>query len=181
MESRLKNIFIIFLIISCICLNINGKNTKINEHKLKAVFIYNFLKFVYWDENTKSKDYKVLVLGNNEVYESLSEISKDFKFNDKKLKIFNENKMENSLDVNILFISEDYCRKYLEIMEKRNLNKALIVTDCQSLIGKGVCFLLYKENNKMRIKVDLEALDKKNIKVSSHLLKLASIYKKGSF
>ncbi len=72
------------------------------EANLKAVFIYNFTKYIDWE--THDNDFTIGVLGNSPVTSSLYEIARTNTVKNKRiiLKVFN--KPENIVRCNILFI-----------------------------------------------------------------------------
>ena len=46
----------------------------VREEKLKAVFIYNFTKYIKWDETDDTRPFTITVIGKSGIIEQLNEI-----------------------------------------------------------------------------------------------------------
>lgn len=144
---------------------------KVNQ--LKAAFIYNFIKYVQWPEDTKEDVIVVGILGEDPVVKPLQEIAKKRKVKGKKLviKVFSDG--EPFHPCQIIFVSAnrvddlDASRKELEAAH------VLLVGDTKGFIEKGVAvnFVLSKE--RLRFQVSQKALTRAKLVIGAQMLKLA--------
>lgn len=169
-----------FFFVVLIAFNLQSEVSKCNARtieapKLKAIFVFNFLKYVYWSEDNIKENYVIKVFGDTDIYEYLEEIADNYKINDKKIKIIKVFQIEELNNCNILFIAKNKCDDYEIIFNSLKGKPILTVADCQEIRGKGVGFLFFNENRKIRFEADTRVFSNNGIQVSSQLLKLAKI------
>lgn len=151
-----------------------GSQTEVEEYRLKAAFIFNFTKFIEW-ENHDSKVFKIGVIGASPIAASLEEISHTKTVNNKKITIENYNNPDEINDCNILFIPADNKFSLEEILSKTKNKNMLTVSEQSGFArqGTGINFIVL--DDKLKFEVNLKALAAARLKVSSQLLKLAVI------
>ena len=56
-------IFVLILIVTCAAVKAQSNSSKVLEYKLKAAFLYNFIKFVDWPEKKETNDNNTIIIG----------------------------------------------------------------------------------------------------------------------
>lgn len=146
----------------------SAQTTSYNE--LQAIYLYNFAKYTTWPDNFTSF---VVGIYDDEAIHSIV----DTKLTDKKIKghPIEVKLIENDEEVkkcHIIYISDPNSKNLTSIIESVQQQNILIVTE-RDLIKKGamVSFLLL--DNKLRFKINEEAIRNTQMTVSDGLLGLA--------
>lgn len=150
--------------------------SEVEEYAAKAAFIYNFTKFVEWEENAlnSSSTFNIGVLGDSPIISPLQDLSSNKKINNKKINIIKYNNVNDIKNCHILFIPEGTSSEILrESSESSLVKNTLIITEKKGDLENGSAINFLIVNNKIKFEINLNSLNKNNIKASSQLLKLA--------
>jgi len=140
------------------------------DYALKADFLYRFVDYVYWKNFSKKQTFKIAVLETSPITSSLLVISKNQKIEVKEYKNLNELGF-----CNILFVP-DNCSVPIETIISRFSGKpVLIVTEQKGYGKKGAHMNFVLIENKLKFEVNLKAINKSGIGISSFLLQHAII------
>ena len=146
------------------------------EHRVKAVFLFNFAQFVEWPDSAFAgpKDPLVVgILGDDPFQDFLDEVVKGESVKDRPIVVRRFKRLEDVKDCQVLFIgANEASRLDGQVAELRN-RRILTVGESQDFLAHGgmVCFV--NEGGKVRLKINLEAVQDANLTVSSKLLRLA--------
>ncbi len=158
-------------------IDVRAKEDLTGEYLVKAAFIYNFAKFVEWPDEAfqNSEDPIVLcILGKNPFDKATETIRGKF-IRGRKLEIRFISKMEGLDKCHILFICRsemDSLGQYLDVVKK---TKILTVADMKGFSELGGIINFIKSGNKIKFKINVDAAKDAGLKISSKLLKLATI------
>ncbi len=166
--------FILFVLCSLFT-KASSAQAKEREADLKAVFIYNFTKYVDWGTTTQGDDFVIGVIGSSPVTESLKEIANGNAVDDKKIIIRNFSKPEDISYCQILFIPRNLPFSLESILKKVN-NGVLTVSEEPGYAQSGTAlnFFINRED-KLKFEANVKAINSEGLKASSQLLKLAII------
>jgi len=143
------------------------------ESDLKAAFIYNFTKYIEWDES-EPNEFSIGVIGPSPTYISLLEIAKKKTANDKKIVVRHFNKPEEIINCDILFISANSTNQLPAILGKVNKG-TLTISEEDGAAEQGTAFNFVLVNDKLKFEANVKAINAAGLKASSQLLKLAKI------
>ncbi len=149
------------------------------EDKLKAVFIYNFTKYIQWANNDTSGTFKIGVIGDSEIIIPLKEIGEKELVNNKKIEIKHCQNIWDIKDCNILFISASEKNQLQDILNKVEYENILTVSDSSGFAYEGVAINFVIVEGKLKFEINSNAINKAGLQVSSHLLKLAILIENG--
>ena len=157
----------------------NGEEIKdqVLENKLKAVFVYNFTKYIEWPANDSSGTFLIGVLGDSGIITPLREIQKEKVIKGRSIDIVTYRSPDDIMRCNVLFISSSEEPKLKEIQEKIGKKPVLTIGDTPGFAGKGIAINLVMVGGKMRFEINSRSLKAARLKVSSQLLKLAILVK----
>ncbi|MES2430263.1 MAG: YfiR family protein [Bacteroidota bacterium] len=162
--------FLFFVMIAFLSGTASAQNIEA-EANLKAVFIYNFTKYVEWDTN--NGDFVIGVIGQSSVTSALNIIARNNTVKNKKIVIKVFNKPEDIEYCNILFIPKNSF-SLSSILEKTGKG-TLTVSEENGYAKKGTAFNFVIVNNKLKFEANLKALYLADLKAGSQLLKLGII------
>jgi hypothetical protein len=163
-----------FLLQLCCIAAVVNAQTGVQEADLKGAFIYNFTKYIDWNQYDDGDTFIIGVIGSSSVVRSLKEIAETNTVNSKKIEIrFFDNPGEIEF-CNILFIPENIHFPLSLILSK--INKGMLtISEERGFASEGTAFNFVRKNGKLKFEVNLKSLSKADIKASSQLLKLAII------
>jgi hypothetical protein len=146
------------------------ENAVANEYALKADFLYRFVDYVYWKDYSKKQTFKIAILEQSPITASLLNVTKNKKIEVKEYKNLNEISF-----CNILFVPYN-CTVPLEtILAKFSGKAVLIVTEQNGYGKKGAHMNFVLVDSKLKFEVNLKAINKAGIGISSFLLQHAII------
>lgn len=153
-----------------------NKSLDNDEYEVKAAFIYNFTKYIEW-ENEDLKDapvFKIAVFKNTKIEGYLRESLKNKKVSTKKIEIKHFDKIEKIEQSHIIFIPEEISfKEFKSCVALSYCKNTLIVSESSQCLAYGSCINFLLINNKIKFEISLANLKKNKLKASSQLLKLA--------
>jgi hypothetical protein len=144
------------------------------ESDLKAVFVYNFTKYIEWEAGNTNKDFTIGVIGPSMITESLNEIAKTNTIKNKKIIIRAFSKPDDIAGCDLLFISKNTLYSLASILSKTGKG-ILTVSEEPGFAKRGTALNFVVMSSKLKFEVNLKALDTAGLKAGSQLLKLAII------
>lgn len=145
------------------------------EYSVKAVFIYNFTKFIDWTSYNSGDEFIIGIIDSSPIYSPLNELAKTKTVNDKKIVVKQFNKVEDISFCHILFIPQNTAISLDEILKKAASNGVLIISEKQEYCKKGTAINFVIIDNKLKFEANVAAIKSAGLTASSQLLKLAII------
>lgn len=149
------------------------------EYSIKAVFLYNFTKFIRWPEssapNYNQDGLRLCVVGDNPFGNFLAQLAEKVSAKGKKLTIKQPSVSMEMASCHLLFVSSSEKRQLARILELIKNSPVLVVGDSPGFGEMGVGINFYIQDNKIRFKIHKEAIDRSGLKVSSELLNLGEV------
>lgn len=170
-----RKIGITFLLAFLTAIGYGQSRTEAEELNLKAAFIYNFTRFIEWDDDVFPNEFTIGILGNSMIEDPLQEIARSHKATNKEIKIKRFNSINEIEKCNILFISKSFKAPLTDLLTKTDLKKTLIIGEKTDYAKLGACINFVIVDKKLKFEVNKKALTDAGLKVSSQLLKLAII------
>lgn len=165
----------------------NGATHKVHsEYEVKAAFIYNFMQFVTWPKNALEKDSPLIIRIAGDFhyckeFESLycktnakgEKTRKKYDGHDIIVKKWGDS-AENQ-NCHVIFVATGAENKLPDIIAAVKDKPVLIILDSDITMDKGSMISFYMDGTRIRFKIDPQAATDKGLKISSHLLSLATI------
>lgn len=181
LRNKLKKIRHILLILVVFCFGFtDSKSPKIDTNsKIKAVFLYNFTKYIEWPSEYKNGNFVVGILGNSTaLFKELSLMSKTKKVasQDFEIKIYSSTE-EIKEKVHMLYIPDESAGNLNNAVQKLRGKSTLIVTETPGLSvqGSGINFVIVA--NRQKFELNKSNVEGHNLKVSKSLEDLALVVK----
>ena len=152
-----------------------------SEYQIKAVFLYNFAKFVEWpsDPGGNPGPISICVLGDDPFGGTLDEAIKGKTVNGRELVARRYKQVKETTTCQIVFISSSDKKVLRSILERLIRPGALTVGETEGFAQLGGVINLTLEDNRVHIEVNVDAAERARLKISSKLLNLAKIVRDG--
>lgn len=140
------------------------------DYELKASFMYRFVDYVYWKNYSKNQAFKIAVLEESPIIDALQNMAKSNKMVVQKYK-----KLDEVRSCHILFVPYTCSIPIETILAEFSGKPVLIVTEQNGYGKKGAQMNFVIIDNKLKFEVNLKAINKSGIGISSFLLQHAII------
>jgi hypothetical protein len=160
-----------------------GAAAPVSEYQLKAVFLFNFAQFVEWPPAALPREnapFVIGVLGKDPFGADLDDVVRGETVNRHALAVERYNKVAEVRDCQILFIAASELPQLEGILAVLRGRSILTVTDADGSEARGVMIGLVRQDNRIRLRIDLQATKASNLTISSKLLRPAEIVGSGS-
>ncbi len=152
------------------------------EYQVKAVFLFNFAQFVDWPSGTFPSAQAPLVIGvlGDDPFDGfLDDTIRDEKVNDHPLIVQRYRRVEEIGACHILFISQSESGRLDRILARLKDRNILTVGDAEDFARRGGMIRFVTENNKIRLRINMDAAKAAELTISSKLLRPAKIVTTG--
>jgi hypothetical protein len=159
----------ILLILFSLLLLVKGYS---QEHKFKALFVYNFTKYIEWPSSSVSDNFVIGVVNDNDLFKELRPISGTKRISGVPVLVKEFNDTDNPEGCHILIFNSSK-KEYLANLVSRTLNKpVLLISDKPGLCseGAGICFVT--KNGNLNFEVSRNNISSHSLKVASQLYNL---------
>jgi hypothetical protein len=148
------------------------------ESKVKAAYIYNFTKFVRWnqqDGNINPSPLTIAVFGADPIGNLLEEFSKNMPEGQSIIVKKNKKDLSSAVNCNLLFISQQEQQRLSSIFKQLEGSNVLTVSDIPGFVRRGGMIGFFVKDDKVKIEINLNAVNKAGLKISAKLLEVARI------
>jgi hypothetical protein len=173
-----------FLLVLCgvfsVFLPLNSQDLELrpSEYEIKAAFLYNFAKFIEWPDNSRQcqQDTAIIgILGEDPFGTILERVIGEKTIRMKEISIQRYSNVQNVRECHILFIGQSEKWRLSTILKQLSNRHILTVSEIDGFTEQGGMIGLFIENNRIRFQINQDAIEAAELKISSKLLKLASI------
>lgn len=152
---------------------------KDREQETKALYIFNFTRFIEWpDETFREPASPVIigVIGDPNIYKHVETVIKKEKISHRPIIIQHYVSPEQIKSCHFLYIGISDPDLVKSILDNKLYGSAITISDEPNFLRWGGAIRFYKEQEKLRFEINKESSKKSNVKISSKLLNLAKIY-----
>lgn len=142
-----------------------------DANTVKALFVYNFTKYIEWPNLKPGAPFIIQVYGDADMKERLDKMLKGRKVQDHPI-VVRQYSPADTTAVQINYIPARQYNKAQAILDSSNGKGSLEITD--GLTGKNIPGInLFKIDEKLKFQLNEQALRKDGLKISTQLLDLA--------
>ncbi len=159
-------------------LAMGARAAALSEYQLKAVFLYNFAQFVDWPPRAFPNEQTPLVigvLGDDPFGASLDEAVRGETVNGRSLVVQRFHRVEEVGACHVLFVSRSESGRLEHILAHLRGRSILTVSDADGFTEFAGMIRFVTENNKIRLRINVEAARAADLTISSKLLRPAQI------
>jgi len=145
------------------------------EGKIKAAYIYNFLRFIEWPDDTDPSGL-ICIIGSKQEYRRAFHFLTTQEFNNKNITLheFNTNNEIKLLETcQLVFVTSEASEEQKNIISSFKGGKFLTVGDSEDYTQSGGMISFVRTSSKIGFIVNLAAANESGIRISSKVLRLA--------
>jgi hypothetical protein len=148
------------------------------EYQVKAVFLYNFSRFVEWPETAfadPKAPFVVGVFGFDPFGEDLDEAVRGEAVRGHPLVVRRVRTAAEAANCQILFIHHSERGRLPEVLDAVDKRSTLTVSDSADAANQGVMIRFFTQNGRIRMRIDVDSARAAHLTISSNLLRSAEI------
>ncbi len=148
------------------------------EYQVKAVFVYNFSRFVEWPPQAftaPDEPFVIGILGSDPFGARLDEAVRGERIDQHPLLVRRFRNLGEIGDCRILYIDRSENAKLQQILAALDHRSTLTVADLDGSSQRGVMIQFTTENNRIRLRINVESARAAGLTISSKLLRSAEI------
>jgi YfiR/HmsC-like len=156
---------------------LGAQQPKVSEYQVKAIYLYNFGRFVQWPPNAtaaKGDSFSICVLGQDPFGPSLDSTVAGETLDGKPLAARRISTPRDAGECRILFISSTEENHLKEILAALDESSILTVSDMPAFSRRGGMIQFVLEGDKVRFEINLTKAETAKLTLSSELLKVAT-------
>lgn len=166
----------IAMLIACVLLPAKTADAQFvsdREYQIKAAFLYNFVKFVRWeDEGPAPSPIRICVLGEDPFGPALDAL-RGKTARGRTVAVARVSVSEALRECQVAFISSSERDRVPQIVESLETAGVLTVGETEGFLGAGGVINFVPERNKIRFEINVGAAEKAGLRISSKLLNVA--------
>ncbi len=156
----LFSLFVLFL----------ANTTNAQEEKFKAIFIYNFTRYINWP--AKPGDFIITVLGNDAITGEMESIATKKMVGNSKIRVVSVKTSSEIENCQIVYVSNGKFDMLPQVIQKAKELNILVITDkpnaCSS--GSGINFI--NNGGKLTFEISKQNIENCSLQINSTLLSL---------
>jgi len=148
------------------------------EYQVKAAFLFNFAKFVEWPPDAFPSDKSPItfcVFKHDPFGTSLDEVIRGKTINNRAILARRINELPDLKPCQLVFVNSAEDKLLSEILNSLKGTSALVVGEGDGFAERGGGIQFFLEDNKLRFAINVDAVQRARLNVSSKLLALARI------
>ena len=173
--NRYQSLFVFLqIIITSSCLLFSSEVFPENfdvEYKIKAAYLYNFTKFIYWPpKNTLT--FNLCLIGNDPFGKIMDPI-KQKKVRGKKIVLLHYLNLPKYFQhCHIIYFTQ---ATKIKDKEDKNFEGVLTIGEKNNFIHAGGMIQFFKSNNNIRFYINQKIIEKNSLKISAKLLEISKV------
>lgn len=148
------------------------------EYRVKAVFLFNFTQFVDWPTEafaSPESPFVIGILGDDPFRGALEEAISGETAQTRPLVVRRFRRVEEIETCHILFVAKSESSRFTEILSALRARPILTVSESENFARNGGIVRFLTDNNRIRLRINLDSARAANLRISSKLLRHAEI------
>ncbi|MCK9199662.1 MAG: YfiR family protein [Gallionella sp.] len=159
----------------CAALSCGGAWAAPSEYEVKAAFIHNIAKFVEWPAASPVSGSARLCVAGKDPFGGALDALQGKRIGELSWEIVRVDVGASLKKCRVLFIATSERSRFGQVLEGVANSPVLTVGDTEGYAEQGVMVNLYQEGSNVRFEINLEAVRRAGLRVSSRLLSLARV------
>lgn len=154
-------------------LQTNNAKAQTDINSAYSLFIYNFAKYSQWPDGNAGS-FKIVVLGNSNVYTELKKISGAKKINGRDIEVINIKNIKDIGQPDLLFLPTAESNLLTKIINNTSGKPIMVIAEEKGLFQKGACISFYVGNDrKLKFQINDQELTSRKLKMAQSLKNMA--------
>jgi hypothetical protein len=146
-----------------------------DEYHVKALFLYNFAKFVDWTPAMQTGSICVGILGDDPFGQEMDQAVAGKTVNGKSFVVKRLKRYEDAKACQIVFVSGSEKKRVHAILDALGTCGVLTVGEMEGFAENGGMINFEIVDSKVRFEINIDAVERSGLKLSSKLLSMAKI------
>ena len=177
---RFRQLLVIWLLLPGVWAFAEGGSRSAGEYQVKAVFLYNFTKFVYWPAEANAaaaarSPFVIGIVGEDPFGANLEEAVRKELVQGRPIVVQRFQDHEPITNCDLLFIARSEKDRLDALLAEARSRAILTVADTAKAAEQGVMINLSLVEGSVRMEINQQAVASAGLKVSAKLLSLARI------
>ena len=148
--------------------------TKAQDEKFKALFMYNFTKYIEWPQAKQSGDFVIGVIGNSAIVGELETIAQKKTVGAQTIKVKQISSADDVTKLHIVYVTEDKSGEAAALAGKVKGKGVVLITDKPGFAKSTSGINYIKKDGKPNFEVSSTHLNEEGVKVSAQLMALGT-------
>jgi len=146
-----------------------------NEYQVKAIFLYNFTKFVEWPADPANEPIVIGIIGEDPFGNWLDEAIRGKTANGHKLVVRHLKGGEEARACQVVFFSASEVKRLHTTLDSLTGASVLTVGEKEGFAEEGGIINFTLEDSRVHFEINVDAAQRAGLKISSKLLSLAKV------
>ncbi len=142
------------------------------DEKFKALFMYNFTKYIEWPASQRQGNFVIGVIGNPLLAMELNTIASKQKVGTQTMVVKTFNSVDEIENCQIIYLGRTKSNLINSVLDKLTGKNTLIITDKEGMALQGGCINYIMDGDRLKYEVNRTNIEKKGLVVSNALLAL---------
>ncbi len=162
-----------FLLVSADLVRLAPPLSPDTNTKVKAVFLYNFTKYIEWPQSYKSGNFIIGVVSDENFAKEIDVFFSPKSIGSQRFEIKHFAKPSEITQSHMIYISPNYSGNINEVLSKIKGKSTLLITEKSGMAKQGAAINFTVIDNKQKFELNKGNAEKYDLKVSSSLSNLA--------
>jgi hypothetical protein len=144
-------------------------------YEVHSMMVYNFMKYVHWPPTATSGDFVIGVIGDKNVYNTLTQWYGTKSKGAQKIIIKQFKSVAELTDCHVLYVARSKSGSFGDLKVALKGKPTLLITDKMGMGKKGSGINFKTVESKLKFELNQEAIASANLKVASQLTGMAII------
>lgn len=182
MEKQARHLRVLLLLLGLATMGgaTSGRAEALPEYKVKALFLFNFAKYVDWPDEafpTPGSPIIIGLIGQDNFKDELNRAVEGKVVNGRPIVVKRVSTDPEMNGCHILFVSSSEKSRFEEILGKTRHGPVLTVGEQGQFLAKGGIINFTLKDEKIRLEIDLDSARQAGVRISSKLLSVAELVK----
>lgn len=169
MEMKIRK----FILIGIFLLTLIPGKAQTDMGNAQALYIYNFMRYIKWPENSVGEKYVIGVVGNSSTYNSLKKLTSGRKVGIKSIEVVIYQSVTDIVDCQILVVARNKNSEMQAVSERLAGKSCLIIGEISGNENKEACIYFRVVDNKLKFAINEENTKRQQLVVSKTLFDMA--------
>jgi|ERR1017187_1889484 hypothetical protein len=146
------------------------------EHQIKALYLYNLTKYMEWPADAfagSNAPFTIGLLAGPDLREDLLEITKGKDINGREILVRSIESTQDVKSCQLIFLESGDKQRLTQILNAAKDSPVLPVGVSEDFLVSGGIISFARKDNKLRLRIDLNAARRARLTVSAKLMKVA--------
>lgn len=140
--------------------------------EFKALFIFNFTKYIEWPSHLKQKDFVIGVFGISGISKQLEIIAQKQKIGNQKIVVKTFLSLDKIVECQILYITPAKSKLINQVISKIGNSSTLLISDKEGMALKGAGINYITTGDRIDYEMNVANIQKRGLKINHSLLLL---------